>query len=220
MLQEVAPTPIRYRIRLTVTQNSALEEYLKRTTLFWNLLMFQLRHQFETYMLAPLGSKADEEIHRVAEQFFKEFIDPNGIYAVDISWIRFVNTIKELPADILWSRMDDLLEAYRLAKMAAANGKEATTGIPRHKSKNSSLSVRFNPGMYSLKNDQVIIHTSPRFDFALLLGSLPGDAAVIEKTHSLSITRRRLSNQPDDSFGPKSQEDARYVVTFREYSET
>lgn len=205
---------LRYKLTMSAEKSAMLEEYLSRTTLFWNLLIQYLKEPMDAYMAEPATPESRAKLYQEAEKFFYCLKTCNHSECVSSTWLPFMPKIMELPVDILHSRLVDLVEACVLADRT--EGDPQGSGIPRRKTAKSSQSVRFSPGQYEIKGDRLVIHSTfpfeleipPKEDALAELNQLPSQ-------YSLAITRRRIAEQPHDGLGPVEDLDRDYVITLK-----
>lgn len=203
--QEVELFP--YSVRLSGDTRRILEQYLTRTTAFWNYMLRHIKPIADEYLDSP-GTSLDYSVfHTKAIMVYREMQECSDISVIGTNWIDYVRKIRALPEDVLVQRLNDLLVAYRSVK----EGK-VSTGLPQWKSDRSSHSVRFGPDNFTIEPG--IIHVKSVYPFSL---QIPGvEAADPGYEYTLSITRRRLpanAGTGNQTYGPADDEDRSYAIT-------
>lgn len=214
-MEKRATLPLmRAKVWLNPEQRTVLNEYLTRTTLLWNLLHQHLKDDAEEYLCLPPGPESDRNFRWTGHKLFTKITASDVSYentGLLSAWVNYIASIRELPVELIQNRVKDIIDAYEMAKRDQNSGTEKPTGPPRRKTSKSSQSVRFPPEAFTLEKGKIKISSVFPFEFDVPEFS----EEVLTEPHELSITRRRLAEQSEITFGPADENEQIFVVTLR-----
>lgn len=204
------PQMCRYTAILDKADQQALEYYLHRTGMYWNLMLSMIKEPVEDYLASP-GETQDFSVFCGRLMTIHVKIMEDTSFHLEDSWATYLPKIRELPASVTFQRFVDLVTAYEKAH-TAKNPTSQNAGLPQRKSEKSSQSVRFSASEYEINGTSVRVE-GPK-PFTLMLGSPVRDLDP-EKQYTLSITRPRIPLDAEGPYGPVSAERT-YTATFLE----
>ena len=211
-MTEVRSKFLQYRTHLSREQAQVVQQYLHRTTLFWNFLLTQLKPHVDAYMAEEASEASDHNFLFAAKEAYAQAV--GNWVPTDTTgerWDHYLRLIRELPESVLMNRFDDLINAFALAKRDRVNKVEKPADLPRRKNWISSQSVRFDDKDLKVTADGVQINSV--FPFSL---EFPSNLPVIpSKKYQLSVTMRRIKSEAE-AYGPMEHDDREYSITLKE----
>ncbi len=211
-MTEVRSKFLQYRTHLSREQAQVVQQYLHRTTLFWNFLLNQLKPHVDAYMQEETSEASDQKFLFAAEDAYKQAVwDWVPADTTGERWDYYLKLIRELPESVLLNRFDDLINAFALAKRDRTNKVDKPADLPRRKNWISSQSVQFD--VKDLQMTEKGIEIKSVFPFSLEFPSnLP---AIPGKKYQLSVTMRRIKSAAE-VYGPMEHDDREYSITLKE----
>lgn len=208
-MREQTRTDLRYDYRPQGKEREAVDEYLRKSSLFWNALVREASPAVDKYFEGSQSPQAADLFVDTVIKQYKQLVSKDEAHKGNLTYRLQVQDYQTLPASVLRNRFADFVKACAGAKERFVRDPSTRPSIPRPKSKKSNKSIRFPHELIELKAGGALI-----LDGSQTFLEIPGfHPSQVEAPMDLAISSRTFYKDFDDIGQARTQETS-YHITF------